>query len=223
VKIGIIGTGRIGGGLARQLAGAGHELKLSFSRDPGKLSELARELGAGASVGTPAEAVDFGEVIVISVPWGVLPQALEQAGSLAGKIVIDTTNQFGPPPLPPKGETAAHFNAARMPGARYTKCFNTLTSAFQAEAAGRQGEERVVQWLCGDDAKAKEIVAGLVEDAGFVPVDLGGTAECSVMEAPRRDGAVYGEEYRASDARAVVEAVRAGRAIPPTPRYRSPG
>jgi 8-hydroxy-5-deazaflavin:NADPH oxidoreductase len=223
VKIGIIGTGRIGGGLDRQLAGAGHELKLSFSRDPGRLEELARELGAGVTVGTPAEAVDFGEVIVISVPWGVLPQALEQAGSLAGKIVIDTTNQFGPPPLPPKGETAAHFNAARMPGARYTKCFNTLTSAFQAEAAGRQGEERVVQWLCGDDAKAKEIAAGLVEDAGFVPVDLGGTAECSVMEAPRRDGAVYGEEYRASDARAVVEAVRAGRAIPPTPRYRSPG
>lgn len=223
MEIGIIGTGRIGGGLARQLAGAGHELKLSFSRDPGRLAELASELGAGVTVGTPAEAVDFGEVIVISVPWGVLPQALEQAGSLAGKIVIDTTNQFGPPPLPPKGETAAHFNAARMPGARYTKCFNTLTSAFQAEAAGRQGEERVVQWLCGDDAKAKEIAAGLVEDAGFVPVDLGGTAECSVMEAPRRDGAVYGEEYRASDARAVVEAVRAGRAIPPTPRYRSPG
>jgi predicted dinucleotide-binding enzyme len=223
VKIGIIGTGRIGGGLARQLAGAGHELKLSFSRDPGKLSELARELGAGASVGTPAEAVDFGEVVVISVPWGVLPQALEQAGSLAGKIVIDTTNQFGAPPLPPKGETAAHFNSARMPGARYTKCFNTLTSAFQAEAAGRQGEERVVQWLCGDDAKAKEIVAGLVEDAGFVPVDLGGTAECSVMEAPRRDGAVYGEEYHASDARAVVDAARAGRTIPPTPRYGSAG
>ena len=98
-----------------------------------------------------------------------------------------------------------------MWGARYTKCFNTLTSAFQAEAAGRQGEKRVVQWLCGDDANAKEVVAGLVEDAGFVPVDLGGTAECSVMEAPRREGAVYGEEYRASDARAVVDAVRAGR------------
>jgi predicted dinucleotide-binding enzyme len=223
MKIGIIGTGRIGGGLARQLAGAGHELTLSFSRDSGKLEEFARELGADARVGTPAEAVDFGEVIVISVPWGVLPQALEQAGSLAGKVVIDTTNQFGAPPLPPKGETAAHFNAARMPGARYTKCFNTLTSAFQSEAAGRQGEERVVQWLCGDDAKAKAIVAGLVEDAGFVPVDLGGTAECSVMEAPRRDGAVYGEEYRASDASAVVDAVRAGHSIPPTPRYGSAG
>jgi predicted dinucleotide-binding enzyme len=110
-----------------------------------------------------------------------------------------------------------------MPGARYTKCFNTLTSAFQAEAAGRRGEERVVQWLCGDDAKAKEIVAGLVEDAGFVPIDLGGTGECWVMEAPRREGAVYGEEYRASDARAVVDAVRAGRTIAPTPRHGSAG
>jgi predicted dinucleotide-binding enzyme len=133
--------------------------------------------------------------------------------------VIDTTNQFGGPPLPAEGETAAHFNASRMPGARYTKSFNTLTSAFQAEAAGRKGDERVVQWLCGDDEKAKQVVAGLITDAGFVPVDLGGTADCTVMEAPRRPGAVYGEEYRAADALGVVQAVRAGVPIPPTPRY----
>jgi 8-hydroxy-5-deazaflavin:NADPH oxidoreductase len=221
VKVGIIGAGRIGGGLARQLASAGHQLKLSFSRDQARLESFARELGSDASAGTPVEAVAFGEVIVISVPWSALPEALEQAGSLAGKVVIDTTNQFGAPPLPPEGESAAHFNAARMPGARYTKSFNTLTSAFQAEAAGRTGEERVVQWLCGDDPEAKEIVAGLIEDAGFVPVDLGGIADCAVMEAPRRDGAVYGEEYRAADAQAVVEAVRDGRSLPPTPRNKS--
>ncbi|HEU5419147.1 MAG TPA: hypothetical protein VFV41_15760, partial [Streptosporangiaceae bacterium] len=161
----------------------------------------------------------FGEVVVISVPWGVLPQALEQAGPLDGKIVIDTTNQFGAPPLPPEGQTAAAFNAARMPGARYTKSFNTLTSGFQAEAAGRTGSERVVQWVCGDDPGAKAVAAGLIKDAGFVPVDFGGTAGCAVMEAPRRPGAVYGEEYRAADAEAVVEAVRAGHPIPPTPRY----
>ena len=221
MKVGIIGAGRIGGGLARQLASAGHQLKLSFSRDQARLESFARELGSDASAGTPVEAVAFGEVIVISVPWSALPEALEQAGSLAGKVVIDTTNQFGAPPLPPEGESAAHFNAARMPGARYTKSFNTLTSAFQAEAAGRTGEERVVQWLCGDDPEAKEIVAGLIEDAGFIPVDLGGIADCAVMEAPRRDGAVYGEEYRAADAQAVVEAVRDGRSLPPTPRYKS--
>jgi len=219
MKVGIIGAGRIGGGIARQLAGAGHEVLLSFSRDPQSLAVLAAELGPGATVGSPAEAVAFGEVVVLSVPWSTLPQALEQAGPLVGRIVIDTTNQFGAPPLPAAGQTAANFNASRMPGARYTKSFNTLTSAFQAETAGRKGDDRVVQWLCGDDAEAKQVVAGLIEDAGFVPVDLGGTAGCAVMEAPRRPGAVYGEEYRAADARAVVEAVRAGRPIPSAPQY----
>jgi len=219
MKVGIIGAGRIGGGIARQLAGAGHEVLLSFSRDPQSLAVLAAELGPGATVGSPAEAVAFGEVVVLSVPWSTLPQALEQAGPLVGRIVIDTTNQFGAPPLPAAGQTAANFNASRMPGARYTKSFNTLTSAFQAETAGRKGDDRVVQWLCGDDAEAKQVVAGLIEDAGFVPVDLGGTAGCAVMEAPRRPGAVYGEEYHAADARAVVEAVRAGRPIPSAPQY----
>src|SRR5262249_11650930 len=114
---------------------------------------------------------------------------------------------------------AAHWNASRMSGARYTKPFNTLTSAFQAQAAGRRGDDRVVQWLCGDDPQAKRIVARLIEDAGFVPADLGGTAECAVMEAPRRPGSVYGEEYRAGDAEGVIEAVAARRPIPATPKY----
>ena len=219
MRIGIIGAGHIGGGIARQFAGAGHEVMVSFSRDRASLDKVADEIGPAASAGTPAEAVAFGEAVVISVPWNALPDALDQAGSLAGKIVIDTTNQFGSPPLPAEGQTAAHFNAGRMTGARYTKSFNTLTSAFQAEAAGRARADRIVQWLCGDDAGAKQIVAGLIEDAGFVAVDLGGTADCAVMEMPRRPGSVYGEEYRAADAAAVAEAVRAGRPIPPTPSY----
>jgi predicted dinucleotide-binding enzyme len=221
VKIGVIGAGRIGGGLARQLAGAGHQVLLSFRRDQAALARLAGQIGAGAETGSPSDAVAFGEAVVISVPWSALPLALEQAGPLTGKIVIDTTNQFGPPPLPAPGQTAAAFNASRMPGARYTKSFNTLTSGFQAEAAGRSGDKRVVQWLCGDDPGAKEAVARLIDDAGFAPVDLGGTAGCAVMEAPRRPGAVYGEEYRLPDAMAVVEALRAGRPIPPAPLYRT--
>lgn len=219
MQIGIIGAGRIGGGIARQLTAAGHHVMVSFSRDPARLFALAHELGHGASTGTPAGAAAFGEVVVISVPWDELPNALAQAGSLAGKVVIDTTNQFGGSPLPPSGQTAAQFNAGRMPGARYTKSFNTLTSGFQAQACRREGDERVVQWLCGDDHDAKQIVAGLIEDAGFVPVDLGGTADCSVMEAPRRQDAVYGEEYRRADAVAVLEALREGRPIPPTPNH----
>ncbi|HEX6444233.1 MAG TPA: NAD(P)-binding domain-containing protein [Streptosporangiales bacterium] len=221
MRVGIIGAGRIGGNCARLLAGAGHETRLSFARDRARLDQLAAEIGDAASVGSPSDAVGFGDVVIVSVPWSVLPEALAQAGPLREKIVVDTTNQFGSGPMPADGQTAAQFNAARMPGARYTKSFNTLTSAFQAEAAGRTGAERVVQWICGDDATAKDVVARLVDDAGFQPVDLGGTADCAVMEAPRRPGAVYGEEYRLADARAVVDAVRAGRPIPPTPGYDS--
>ena len=218
MRIGIIGAGRIGGGIARQLVGAGHEVHLSFSRDPAYLEQAAAALGGGARAGTPAESVAFGEVVVVSVPWSVVPEAIVQAGSLEGSVVIDTTNQFGMS-MPPEGQTAARFNAERMKGSRYTKSFNTLTSAFQAEAAGRPGDDRVVQWLCGDDTAAKAVVASLITDCGFVPVDLGGTAGCAVMETPHRAGAVYGEEYRAADALAVVEALRAGKPIPPTPVY----
>lgn len=76
-----------------------------------------------------------------------------------------------------------------------------------------------MQWLCGDDADANAIVAGLIHDAGFPPIDLGGTRDCTVMEAPRRPGSVYGEEYHAAEAQAVVAAIQAGRPIPPTPQY----
>jgi predicted dinucleotide-binding enzyme len=79
----------------------------------------------------------------------------------------------------------------------------------------------VVQWLCGDDAEAKRVVSGLIEDAGFVPVDIGGIADAVVMEAPRRPGAVYGEEYHLADALLVREAVRARKPIPATPSYSS--
>lgn len=219
MRIGIVGAGRIGGNCATQFAKGGHEVKLSFARDQGRLEALASQIGDAASVGTPAEAADFGEVVVFAVPWDTIDQALSEAGSLDGSIVIDTTNQYGSEKLPPEGETAAQWNASRMPGARYTKSFNTLTSRFQAEAAGRPEADRVVQWICGDDAGAKGIVAKLIADAGYSPVDLGGTADCAVMEAPQREGAVYGEEYRLPDAEQVVEAVKAGERIPPTPSY----
>ena len=216
MRIGIIGAGRIGGNVARRLALAGHEVTVSFARDQARLAELAAELGA--ATGEPARAA-AAEVVVLSVPWGVIDQALAAAGPLDGRIVVDTTNQFGPGGVLDLGHTAARHNADRLPGARYTKCFNTLTAGFQAQAAARTGDDRVVQWLCGDDQPAKAVLAGLVEQAGYIPVDLGGVDGCAVMEAPRRPGAVYGEEYRAADAVAVVAAVRAGRPIPPAPAY----
>lgn len=219
MKIGIIGTGHIGGNVARQATRAGHDVTVSFSRNPEKLEALAAELGAGARVGSPRDAVGDSDLTVFAVRWDTVELALEQAGPLDGRIVVDTTNKFGHGPGPKPGQTTAAFNAERMPGARYTKSFNTLTARFQAEVVDRPADERVVQWICGDDADAKSIVASFVESLGYVPVDLGGTADCAVMESPRRHGAVYGEEYRLAEAQAVVEAVRAGRAIPPTPSY----
>jgi predicted dinucleotide-binding enzyme len=221
MPIGIIGSGRIGGNAGRLFAAAGHEVLFSGSSDPARLEAAAVKAGPGARRGTPREAVEFGEVVMIAVPWRALDDALAQAGSLDGTIVIDTTNQYGASGLErlPEGRTAAQVNAARMAGARYTKSFNTLTAGFQRESAGREGEERVALFVCGDDPEAKAVVSRLIEEIGFVAVDAGGTADAAVMEAPRREGAVYGEEYREAEARAAVEAARAGRPIPPTPVY----
>src|SRR6266404_6171942 len=167
MRIGFVGAGRIGGNCARQFAKGGHEVRLS-GRDPSHQEPLAAEIGDAASVGAPAEAVEFGEAVVFSVPWDGIEDALTAAGSLDGKIVVDTTNQYGSVSPPAEGETAAQHNAARMPGARYTKSFNTLTAGFQAEAADRPEQDRAVQWVCGDDEDAKKIVMGLIVDAGYV-------------------------------------------------------
>jgi predicted dinucleotide-binding enzyme len=218
MRIGIVGAGRIGGNCATQFAKGGHEVKLS-GRDPSKLEGLATEIGDAASIGTPAEAAEFGEVVVFAVPWDGFDDAVAAAGPLDGKIVIDTTNQYGSSEMPADGQTGASFHAGRVPGARYTKSFNTLTSAFQAEVAFRPEADRVVQWVCGDDEEAKKLVAGLIADAGYVPVDVGANADAAVMEAPRRPGAVYGEEYRLPDGEKVREAVKAGKEIPPPPTY----
>jgi predicted dinucleotide-binding enzyme len=218
MRIGVIGAGRIGGGAARLLARAGHELLLSFSRDPERLRAQAEEIGATS--GTPAEAAAFGDVVILAVPWPAIDDALAQAGSLDGKIVIDTTNPFGTGGWEiPEGRTSTQVNQERMRGAKVVKSFNTLTAGFQQEAAGRTGAERVAMFLAGDDAGAKRVVAGLIDDAGFDPVDAGSAAQSGILEAPRRDGAVYGEEYRLADAQVAVDAARAGRPIPPPPQY----
>jgi 8-hydroxy-5-deazaflavin:NADPH oxidoreductase len=207
MRIGIVGAGRIGANAARLFAKAGHEVVLSFSRDQDKLAALAAELGGRA--GSPREAVEASEVVLFSVPWRLIDDVLAQTGTLDGRIVIDTTNQFGAGGVEDLGgRTAAQVNAARMPGARYTKAFNTMTSGFQAESAGRTGSDRVVMFLCGDDEEAKRVVAGLIDDAGFTPIDMGGTADAAPMEAPRRPGAVYGEEVHEDEARAFVDRLR---------------
>ncbi len=196
MRIGIIGSGNIGANAGRQFVRAGHEVLFSFAREEAKLHALAEEVGPLARAGTPREAAEFGEVVMLAVPWGAIDTALAAAGPLGGKIVIDTTNQFGPAGVLtlPDGLTAAAFNSRRLPGARLVKAFNTLTAGFQAAAAGRTGEERAAMFLAGEDAAAKATISALIEAIGFAPVDVGGWDAVWIMEAPRRPGAVYGEE-----------------------------
>ena len=204
MRVGIVGAGRIGGNAGRLFARAGHEVMFSGSRDPAKLEGLAREAG-GARTGSPREAVEFGDVVMFSVPWRAVDDVLAQTGSLDGKVVIDTTNQYGSDGLEQLPKPAAQVNQERMPGARLVKSFNTMTSTFQGEAPGRG----VAMFLAGEDDEAKQLVAGLIRDIGFEPVDVGGWAEISIMEAPRRDGAVYGEEYSGANGQRIADALRA--------------
>lgn len=219
MRIAIIGAGRIGGNAARLWSRAGHDVLITFSRDPDRLAARAVDLGQHVVATSPAHAVADADVVMLAVPWDVIDDALHEAGPLAGKVVVDATNQFGSGPKPADGQTVAQFNSSRMPGARYVRGFNTLTSGFQATASSRPVDQRAVLFICGDYPAAKDAVAKLIEDAGFAAVDLGSNADAAVMEAPRRPGSVYGEEYRLPEAREVAEAVRRGGEIPPTPHY----
>jgi 8-hydroxy-5-deazaflavin:NADPH oxidoreductase len=205
MKIGIVGAGRIGGNLASLWAKQRHEVMLSYSREPENLEQRASAIGALASVGSVREAAEFGDAVLFSVPWSRIDEVLSEIGdeALEGKVVIDTTNQFGPDGLEdlPSGKTAAQVNAERMPsGVHYVKAFNTLTAGFQGAAAGRSGDERAAMFFCTDDDEARDTVKKLIRDIDFAQVDAGGLANAAVMEAPRREGAVYGEELSKAEA-----------------------
>ena len=211
MKIGIVGAGRIGGNLASLWAKQHHEVKLSYSRDPAHLEQAASAIGARAKSGSVRDAVEFGDVILFSVPWSRIDEVVEEMGDLDGKVVIDTTNQFGPNGVEelPDGKTAAQLNKERLKGAKYAKAFNTLTAGFQGAAAGRSGDERAAMFFVTDDDDARETVKKLIREIGFAQVDVGGTADAAVMEAPRREGAVYGEEFSKSEALEFLEKARA--------------
>jgi 8-hydroxy-5-deazaflavin:NADPH oxidoreductase len=176
LKIGIIGTGEIGGTLARLWVAAGHEVVIS-SRHPDRLKPLAASLGPRARVGTPRDAAVFGEVVLVSVPYGALPQVgRDLKAELAGKIVLDTCN-----PYPSRdGEMAVEARKVStgvadpqfLPGVRLVRAFNAINSGDLAREAHRKGEPIAIP-LAGDDAEALAMAERLVRDAGFAPVVVG--------------------------------------------------
>jgi predicted dinucleotide-binding enzyme len=207
MRIGIIGSGRIGGNAGIQLARSGHEVLFSYSRDRVKLEQLAAQ-AEGAGAGTPQEAAAFGEVVLFAVPWRLIDDALAQIGSLAAKVVVDTTNQFGAAGVVelPDGLSAVEVNLRRMPGARVAKAFNTLTAGYQRDVAEGRIDGAVAMFFAAEDPRAIAVTATLIEGCGFVPVHVGGWDRVRLMEAPRRPGAVYGEAYRPAEARRIAAA-----------------
>ena len=187
MRIGIIGAGHIGGTLAELLARAGHQVTVSNSRGPETLAGLVEQLGDRGRAGTPTEAAGFGEVVVVSIPLGRYRDV--PAGPLAGKIVVDTNNYYpqrdgAVAELDGGGTTSSELLAARWPGARVVKAFNTIYWE-RLRDLGRPGAgDRLGIPLAGDDAEAKRVVAGLIDELGFDPVDNGGLAEGGRRQQP---------------------------------------
>jgi predicted dinucleotide-binding enzyme len=176
MKIGIVGTGNIGGALARHWSAAGHKVMIA-SRHPEKLQALAKELGPNVTVGTPRDAAAFGEVILLAVPYNATPQiGRELAAELKGKIVIDAGN-----PYPERDGEMAVRDRARgtgvavkeyLPGVRLVRAFNAIYAAPLANEAFRKPERLGIP-LAADDAEASRVAQQLIADAGFDPVVVG--------------------------------------------------
>ncbi len=176
LKIGIIGAGHIGGTLASLWVKAGHEVLVS-SRHPGELQGLVRSLGARARAGTPREAALFGDVVLVSVPYGALPQiGRDLRTELAGKTVLDTGNPYpqrdGDMALEARRKGTGVASAEFLPGVRLVRAFNAINSGDLAHEAHRSGEPIAIP-LAGDDREALQVAQRLVRDAGFEPVVVG--------------------------------------------------
>jgi predicted dinucleotide-binding enzyme len=187
VRIGVIGSGRIGATFARLVAEAGHEAAIANSRGPESLTELAAELGVLAE--TVEGAAEFGEVVLVAIPFHAYDRL--PADAFAGKVVVDANNYYAgrdgsEAALESDATTSSELLAEHLPGARVVKAFNTIH--YQSLGGdGRPGaprEERLAIPLAGDDAAAKGEIAGLIEDIGFAALDSGSLAEGGRLQQP---------------------------------------
>jgi predicted dinucleotide-binding enzyme len=178
MRIGIIGAGMIGSTLAKLWADAGHDVKLA-SRHPEALGPVVDRLGPRGSAGTAEEAAAFGEVVMLTVPLEAVPALAPQvAPLLSGKIVLDTGNAYERRDRAVAKEASAYaggsaaWAAAKFPGARWVKAFNTVYFKVLEVEAHRTGAHVGIP-LASNDASALATTAELVRDAGFDPVTVG--------------------------------------------------
>ncbi len=163
MKIGTIGAGDLGGTVGELLANAGHEVMFS-SRHPDELVPMAERIGANAHAGSVAEAIEFGDVILLAVPYGAMPQISDDyADDLAGKIVLDAGN-----PFPSRDGSMANKALEKgagvatkefLPDARIVRAFNSINYRTFASQAHREGDKLAVP-LAGDQGPAGGGAAG---------------------------------------------------------------
>lgn len=178
MRIGILGSGLMGGKLGTIFARAGHEVTFSYARTREKLDALAREAGERARAGTPQEAVRGADALLIAVHWSRMDDVLRQAGDLSGKAVLSCSLQMSDDDsrlVVAHDSSGAEALARRIPGARFVSAFNTVPSEVLFDVfASRHGKgPRPSLVFCGDDAGGKESAAVLIREAGFDPVDAG--------------------------------------------------
>jgi 8-hydroxy-5-deazaflavin:NADPH oxidoreductase len=177
VRIGILGSGLMGGKLGMIFARAGHEVVFSYSRSKAKLEKLARDAGGEARAGTPAEAVRDADAVLLAVHWSRVDDVLKQGGDLSGKVIVSCS-------LPMKADdsglaighttSGSEELAKKIPEARIVSAFNTLPSEVLFSVfAGDAGDAKPDVVYCSDDARAKEVAAQLIRDAGFEAIDAG--------------------------------------------------
>ena len=177
MRIGILGAGLMGGKLGTLFARAGHEMVFSYARSREKLERLARQAKGKARAGTPREAAEQADALLLAVHWSRVDDVLAQAGDLAGKLVVtcslpmnadDTALVIG-------GESSGAEELARkIPNARVVAAFNTVPSEVLFDVyAGRRKAARPSLVYCGDDRRGKIAAARLIRDVGFEPVDAG--------------------------------------------------
>jgi predicted dinucleotide-binding enzyme len=181
-RIGVIGSGHIGGTIGGLWVKAGHPVLFS-SRHPEELKDLVAGLGTNAQAGTVDQAIAFGDVIFIAVPYGALPQIGQTYGAaLKGKIVLDACNAVaardGAIADEVERDGIGVTSQKYLPGARLVRAFNTMGYTIFAREANRADPKLAVP-IAGDDPEAVKVTAGLVRDAGFDPVVVGKLADAS--------------------------------------------
>jgi hypothetical protein len=167
----------MGGKLGTIFARAGHDVVFSYSRSDKKLERLARDAGANARVGTPAEAAKDADALLLAVHWSRVDDVLKRAGDLAGKVIVTCSlpmNAANTKLAVAHMSSGAEELAKKVPKARVVQAFNTVPSEVLFSVfEKRRRKQRPSLVYCGDDAKAKRVAAELIGDVGFEPVDIG--------------------------------------------------